>query len=91
MGAPAFVLGAAPGFGSPDGISLQPIIERPDQGITLGDGTHLSARIWRPQASESNPVPAILEFLPYRKRDGSVARDALISARGFMGARHCPT
>ena len=26
---------------------------------------------------KSNPVPAILEYLPYRKRDGTVERDQL--------------
>ncbi len=60
------------------------IIELPDEGITLSDGTRLSARIWRP--ADGAPVPAILEYLPYRKRDGTCARDALthpyFAARG---------
>jgi predicted acyl esterase len=29
-----------------------------------------AARIWLPADAEQNPVPAILEYLPYRKRDG---------------------
>ena len=41
--------------------------------IPLGDGTRLAARIWLPEDAEENPVPAILEYLPYRKRDGTVA------------------
>jgi hypothetical protein len=44
--------------------------------ITLGDGTRLAARIWRPEDAEDAPVPAILEFLPYRKTDGTAVRDA---------------
>jgi len=72
-------------------MSLHPIFERPEQGIILGDGTRLSARIWRPEDSEENPVPAILEFLPYRKRDGTVARDALthpyFARRGYACLR----
>ena len=35
----------------------------------------LAARIWLPEDAEANPVPAILEFLPYRKRDGTSERD----------------
>jgi putative CocE/NonD family hydrolase len=45
--------------------------------ITLADGTRLAARIWLPQDAEKKPVPAILEYLPYRKRDGTHVRDAL--------------
>lgn len=60
------------------------IIELPDEGITLSDGTRLSARIWRP--ADGAPVPAILEYLPYRKRDGTCARDALTHPPVFRGA-----
>jgi uncharacterized protein len=45
--------------------------------IPLTDGTMLAARIWLPDDAEQNPVPAILEYLPYRKRDGTYERDAL--------------
>jgi len=41
--------------------------------IPLPDGTRLAAKVWRPRAS--GPVPAILEYLPYRKREGTRARD----------------
>ena len=51
------------------------VTEHPDLGIVLADGTRLSARAWLPETDE--PVPAILEYLPYRKRDGTVERDAL--------------
>jgi putative CocE/NonD family hydrolase len=45
--------------------------------IPLKDGTMLAARIWLPDDAEQKPVPAILEYLPYRKRDGTYERDAL--------------
>ena len=48
-----------------------------NQFITLADGVKLAARIWLPEDAEQNPVPAILEFLPYRKRDGTAERDEL--------------
>ena len=51
------------------------VTEHADWGILLTDGTRLSARVWMPEGA--GPFPAILEFLPYRKRDGTVARDAL--------------
>ena len=37
--------------------------------IPMTDGCRLSARIWRPKDSHQNPVPAILEYIPYRKND----------------------
>ncbi|MEM6886883.1 MAG: CocE/NonD family hydrolase [Pseudomonadota bacterium] len=71
--------------------ALQEIIEDPDFGIVLSDGTRLSARLWKPVAADATPVPLILEYLPYRKRDGTVARDALthpwFAARGYACLR----
>jgi hypothetical protein len=43
--------------------------------IPLWDGSRLAARIWLPDCAESSPVPAILEYIPYRKRDGTRWRD----------------
>jgi putative CocE/NonD family hydrolase len=45
--------------------------------IPLSDGTQLAARIWLPLNAEADPVPAILEYLPYRKNDGTAVRDAI--------------
>jgi len=45
--------------------------------IITSKGHKLAARIWLPIDAETNPVPAILEFLPYRKRDGTAPRDEL--------------
>jgi hypothetical protein len=43
--------------------------------IPLSDGTKLAARIWLPEDAEADPVPAILEYIPYRKRDYTRGRD----------------
>lgn len=43
--------------------------------ITLKDGCRLAARMWLPVDAETKPVPAILEYIPYRKRDGTRVRD----------------
>ena len=48
-----------------------------NQFMTLSDGTRLAMRMWLPKDAASRPVPALLEYLPYRKRDGTVVRDAL--------------
>ncbi len=53
------------------------VIEYPDMPIIMSDGCRLSARVWMPEGAENSPVPAILEHLPYRKRDGTIARDQL--------------
>ncbi|MET7854631.1 CocE/NonD family hydrolase [Streptomyces avermitilis] len=45
--------------------------------IPMSDGTQLSARIWRPTSSDSEPVPAVLEYIPYRKRDLTSVRDSI--------------
>jgi uncharacterized protein len=59
--------------------------------IPLKDGTRLAARIWLPADAESRPVPAILEYLPYRKRDGTAERDQLMhpyfAAHGYAAVR----
>jgi putative CocE/NonD family hydrolase len=57
------------------GSNTRRVREIPNLWIALSDGTRLSARVWMPEDAESNPVPAILECIPYRKRDGTVWRD----------------
>lgn len=67
------------------------VIERENVYIPLGDGRRLSARIWLPADAEKTPVPAILEYLPYRKRDGTAPRDEsnypIFAEAGYAGVR----
>jgi hypothetical protein len=44
--------------------------------VPMPDGCRLGARIWMPEGAETEPVPAILEYLPYRKNDLTAHRDA---------------
>ncbi|GAA6174671.1 CocE/NonD family hydrolase [Sulfitobacter pacificus] len=71
--------------------ALRALTEDPDFGITLSDGCRLSARVWMPEDAGDDPVPVILEYLPYRKRDGTCARDALthpwFAERGYACVR----
>jgi len=59
--------------------------------IPMSDGVRLAARIWLPADAEANPVPAILEYVPYRKSDGTIERDALthpyFAGHGYAGVR----
>lgn len=43
--------------------------------IPLSDGARLGARLWLPDGAAGARVAAILEYIPYRKRDGTRARD----------------
>ena len=43
--------------------------------IPLADGTRLAARFWLPADAHERPVPAILEYLPYRLSDGTASYD----------------
>lgn len=65
------------------------VTDQADVGIIMSDGCRLSARIWRP--INSGPVPAVLEYIPYRKRDGTVERDEIIhpyvAGHGFACVR----
>ncbi|AXB42179.1 CocE/NonD family hydrolase [Amycolatopsis albispora] len=53
------------------------IIEEENVWIPLPGGERLAARIWRPADSDERPVPGILEYIPYRKRDLTAGRDAI--------------
>ncbi|KAA3447370.1 hypothetical protein C7I87_27700 [Mesorhizobium sp. SARCC-RB16n] len=41
--------------------------------IVLADGTRIAATLWRPRSEAA--VPVVVEMVPYRRRDGTVARD----------------
>ncbi|CAN5370237.1 CocE/NonD family hydrolase [soil metagenome] len=59
--------------------------------IPMSDGVRLAMRIWLPDDAEDHPVPAILEYIPYRKNDGTYARDAgrqrYFAQHGYAAAR----
>jgi len=54
-----------------------PIREIENTWIPMSDGARLAARIWLPVEAEKNPLPALLEYIPYRKNDGTAVRDAI--------------
>jgi uncharacterized protein len=52
-----------------------PVNETEFERVLLSDGVNLSCRYWLPVDADRNPVPAILEYIPYCTRDGTAARD----------------
>ena len=59
--------------------------------IPMRDGAQLAARIWLPEEAERTPLPAIMEYIPYRKRDITRARDdanhAYMAGHGYVCVR----
>jgi len=59
--------------------------------VPLSDGRKLAARIVLPKNANEDPVPIILEYLPYRRRDGTRARDEInmywFAANGYAFVR----
>ncbi len=49
--------------------------------IDLPDGMRLAARLWLPRGSRQTPVPCILEYIPYRRRDRTRLRDESMHPR----------
>jgi putative CocE/NonD family hydrolase len=59
--------------------------------IALADGRRLAARLWLPRDAAQKPAPAVIEYMPYRKRDQTRTRDepihAWLAARGYACLR----
>src|SRR5690606_13974647 len=55
----------------------------------MRDGARLAARVWRPVTDE--PLPAVFEYIPYRKRDLTRERDSLnhpyLAGHGYVSVR----
>jgi len=69
----------------------RPVREIMTVWIPMPDGVRLAARIWLPEDAEADPVPAVLEYLPYRRRDGTSYRDSqtqpYIAGHGYAAVR----
>ena len=71
--------------------TLNPIREIETQWIVMQDGCKLAARIWLPEDAQTSPVPAILDYVPYRRLDGIAASDAsrhpYVAGHGYAAVR----
>ena len=74
-----------------DGDNAESINVTEHVWIPMADGCRLSAKIWLPEGAAHAPVPAILEYIPYRKRDYKAVRDHMIHSHfarhGYGGVR----
>ena len=72
-------------------IDLYTVTNIEHNPIRMSDGTRLSARIWLPSHAETSPAAAILEYIPYRKRDLVRVRDernhVVFAQHGFVSVR----
>jgi predicted acyl esterase len=59
--------------------------------LHLSDGTRVAARVWLPAEAENDSVPAVVEYLPYRKVDGTAVRDSqrqpYLAGHGYAAVR----
>ena len=59
--------------------------------IPMRDDVRLAARVWLPTDAREHPVPAIFEYIPYRKNDATATRDAHIhpyfAGHGYASVR----
>ena len=59
--------------------------------LPMVDGVRLSARLWIPREASPNSAPVVLEYIPYRKRDGYRFHDSawgeVLASRGIAFAR----
>ncbi len=62
-----------------------------DTWIPMQDGARLGARIWMPDYDESQTLPVVLEYIPYRKDDFTAIRDsttiAWFATQGYVSVR----
>lgn len=67
------------------------VIHHENVWITMPDKVRLAASLWMPENAMRDPVPAILEYIPYRKRDSMRSRDTQIytyfAGHGYAGLR----
>ncbi|GAA1134921.1 CocE/NonD family hydrolase [Ornithinicoccus hortensis] len=75
-----------------DLVDLDPsAIEVRDFWIPMADGVRLRARAWLPATADREPVPVLLEYLPYRLDDWTSVRDSerhpWYAAHGYASVR----
>ncbi len=62
-----------------------------NQWIAMADGTQLAVKLWLPDSSAQRRVPVVMEYIPYRKSDGTVFEDsphgAYLAGHGIAFAR----
>lgn len=55
--------------------------------IPMSDGTKIAARMWLPEDAEESPVPALMEYIPYRKRENTSGMYPYLASYGYACVR----
>ena len=55
--------------------------------IPMSDGTKIAARMWLPEDAEHNPVPVLMEYIPYRKRENTSGIYPYLASYGYACVR----
>ncbi|MER8970797.1 CocE/NonD family hydrolase [Mesorhizobium sp. M0808] len=55
--------------------------------IPMSDGTKIAARMWLPEDAEDNPVPVLMEYIPYRKRIRDETIHPYLASYGYACVR----
>jgi hypothetical protein len=67
------------------------VVEVETEWVELSDSRRLAARVFLPADTMSRPAPAILEYIPYRRRDGTRVGDETMhrwyAAHGYAALR----
>ncbi len=76
----------------PDHIDVSDSIEEVEtEWIAMSDGRRLAVRLFLPRTARHEPAPVILEYIPYRRRDGTRQGDEAMhrwfAANGYVCAR----
>lgn len=78
-------------FSAPQQVEVSGVRTVETHWIPMSDGRRLAARLFLPVDADEKPVPAILEYIPYRRRDGTRIGDDQMhlwfAAHGFAGVR----
>ena len=85
-------LWAAPAFSAAEPSPARYGMRAEEVFIPMRDGARLAATLYRPEgAPPGERFPAVLEYLPYRKDDGTLPDDLAkypyLVARGYVGVR----
>ena len=55
--------------------------------IPMSDGTRIAARMWLPEDAEDNPVPVLMDYIPYRKREDTDGMYPYLASHGYACVR----
>ena len=56
-----------------------------DVFIPMSDGAQLAATIWLPEDAAADPVPVLLEYLPYRRGDWTATQQRVEQSLAAIG------